>query len=69
MTFDDLTSFFNENIKGQDYNVMVIGNRNDLDFEALGKLGEVKELDVDYLFNYETKEEEQLEEQLEEVQM
>ncbi len=62
MTFDDLTSFFNENIKGQDYNVMVIGNRNDLDFEALGKLGEVKELDVDYLFNYETKEEEQLEE-------
>lgn len=62
MTFDDLTSFFDENIKGQDYNVMVIGNRNDLDFEALGKLGEVKELDVDYLFNYETKEEEQLEE-------
>lgn len=62
MTFDDLTTFFNENIKGQDYNVMVIGNRNDLDFEALGKLGEVRELDVDYLFNYETKEEDQLEE-------
>jgi len=60
MTFDDLKTFFNENIKGQDYNVAVIGNKKDLDFEALGKLGTVKELDVDYLFNYEKKEEESL---------
>lgn len=62
MTFDDLKTFFNENIKGQDYNVAVMGNKKDLDFEALGKLGTVKELDIDYIFNYEKKEEESLEE-------
>jgi predicted Zn-dependent peptidase len=62
MTFDDLRTFFDENIKGQDYNVAVIGNRKDLDFDALGKLGRVKELDIDYLFNYEKKEKESIKE-------
>ncbi|AFU68126.1 zinc-dependent peptidase, peptidase M16 superfamily [Psychroflexus torquis ATCC 700755] len=62
MTFDDLKTFFDENIKGQDYNVAVIGNRKDLDFDALGKLGRVKELDIDYLFNYEKKEKESIKE-------
>jgi zinc protease len=60
MTFDDLRVFFDENIKGQDYNVAVIGNKKDLDFDALGKLGMVKELDIDYLFNYEKKEKESI---------
>jgi hypothetical protein len=45
--------FFNNNIKGQDYNVMVIGNKEDVDMQSLSKLGEVEELDIDYLFNYE----------------
>jgi zinc protease len=62
MTFDDLRTFFDENIKGQGYNVAVIGNRKDLDFDALGKLGTVKELDIDYLFNYEKKEKEMIKE-------
>lgn len=53
MTLEDLKTFFDENISGKEYNVMVIGNKKDIDFEALGKLGEVQELDVDYLFNYE----------------
>ncbi|MEL4308425.1 M16 family metallopeptidase [Joostella sp. CR20] len=53
MTFEDLQSFFNENIKGESYDVMVVGNKNDVDMEALKKLGELKEMDVDYLFNYE----------------
>jgi predicted Zn-dependent peptidase len=56
MTFDDLRVFFDENIKGQNYNVAVIGNKKELDFDALSKLGKVEELDVDYLFNYEEKE-------------
>jgi len=30
----------------------IIGNRKDIDFKELSKIGEVKELDVDYLFNY-----------------
>ena len=53
MTMADLRNFFNENIKGEHYNVMVIGNKKDLDFEALRKLGKVQEMDIDYLFNYE----------------
>ncbi|MBT8268884.1 MAG: insulinase family protein, partial [Bacteroidia bacterium] len=53
MTMEDLKSFFNENIRGENYNVMVIGNKNDVDMEALGKLGVIQEMDIDYLFNYE----------------
>ncbi|OIQ27519.1 MAG: peptidase M16 [Bacteroidetes bacterium MedPE-SWsnd-G2] len=57
MTIQDLHTFFNENIKGENYNVMVIGNKKDIDFKALEKLGKVQEMDVDYLFNYEKPEE------------
>ena len=52
MTIEDLKEFFNRNIKGESYNVMVIGNKDDLDVKSLQKLGKIKELDVDYLFNY-----------------
>ncbi len=51
MTLADLKTFFDENIRGGNYSVMVIGNRNDVDFNALAKLGQVNELDLDYLFN------------------
>ena len=54
MTLTDLKTFFDENIKGETYDVMVIGNKNDVDIESLSKLGVIKEIDVDYLFNYET---------------
>ncbi len=52
MTIQDLKSFFNKNIKGGKYDVMVIGNKKDIDPKALQELGKVKELDLDYLFNY-----------------
>ncbi len=55
MSLSDLKTFFDENIKGENYNVLVIGNKKDVDMKALSKLGEVKEMDVDYLFNYEKK--------------
>ena len=54
MTLADLSNFFNENIKNGEYDVMVVGNKEDVDVNALSKLGKVQELDVDYLFNYET---------------
>lgn len=57
MTIGDLKAFFDENIKGENYNVMVIGNKNDIDMEALSKLGVIQEMDIDYLFNYEKAEE------------
>jgi len=56
MTLADLREFFNKNIEGEDYNVMVIGNKKDVDLKALNKLGKVQEMDVDYLFNYEKQE-------------
>ncbi|MCL7754049.1 M16 family metallopeptidase [Polaribacter sp. Z022] len=57
MTMKDLKEFFNKNIKGESYNVMVIGNKKDLDVKSLQKLGKIKELDIDYLFNYVDKKE------------
>ena len=56
ITLDDLSNFFNENIKGTDYTTLVIGNKKDLKVDALKKLGKITELDVDYLFNYKTTE-------------
>ncbi|WP_196892671.1 M16 family metallopeptidase [Aureivirga marina] len=53
LTMKDLVDFFNENIKGKKYTTMVIGNKKDLDMNALSKLGKVKEMDIDELFNYE----------------
>ncbi|WP_298506520.1 M16 family metallopeptidase [uncultured Maribacter sp.] len=53
MKLSDLKTFFNSNIKGENYNVMVIGNKKDIDFKALKKLGKVQEMNIDELFNYE----------------
>ena len=53
MTMEDLRNFFNANVKGEKYNVMVIGNKKDIDLKALKKLGEVQEMEIDFLFNYE----------------
>tara|TARA_R110002072_G_scaffold48716_11_gene133205 strand:+ start:2616 stop:5555 length:2940 start_codon:yes stop_codon:yes gene_type:complete len=52
MTMEDLKAFFNENIKDGNYTVMVIGNKKDVDFNALKKMGQVEEIDLDYLFNF-----------------
>ncbi len=53
MTLKDLSAFFEENVKGGSYDMMVLGNKKDVDVKALSRLGVVKELEVDYLFNYE----------------
>ncbi len=53
MTLSDLKEFFDSNIKGETYDIMVIGNKKDVNMEALSKLGVIKEMDIDYLFNYE----------------
>ena len=52
MTMKDLVGFFADNIKGSEYTSLVIGNKKDVDMKSLEKLGEVTELDIDYLFNY-----------------
>jgi len=52
MTLPDMREFFENSIQGNDYTALVIANKKDIDVKALSKLGEVKELEIDYLFNY-----------------
>ena len=52
MTIQDMSSFFDQNVKGGEYTALVIGKKSDLDLSALKKMGDVKEMDIDYLFNY-----------------
>ena len=52
MTYEDMQNFFDNNVKGQNYSISIIGNKNDLDMKSLEKLGSIQEMDVDYLFNY-----------------
>ncbi len=52
MTMEDLQNFFADNVKGSSYSAVVVGNKNDVNFEALQKLGKVQEMEVDYLFNF-----------------
>lgn len=51
MKFSELKNFFEKHIKGKDFNYIVIGNENEIDFDALSKLGEVHVVDAEYLFN------------------
>ena len=53
MSLTNLKTFFNENIKDEKYDIMVIANKKDINMNALSKLGKVQEMDIDYLFNYE----------------
>ncbi|MDH1883542.1 MULTISPECIES: M16 family metallopeptidase [Empedobacter] len=52
LTLDQLNDFFNKHIKGQKYNVGLIGNKTNLDWPSVEKLGQVKELTLEDLFNY-----------------
>jgi len=56
ITMKDLATFFVNNIKEKQYTSLVIGNKDDMQMDELSKLGEFKELDVNYLFNYQLEE-------------
>src|SRR5690606_4434430 len=47
MTMNDLESFFTQHIKGKKANIGLIGKKENLDWEAVQKLGEVKELTLE----------------------
>ncbi|MBI9037797.1 MAG: insulinase family protein [Bacteroidales bacterium] len=49
---DTFSSFFDEYIKDKSYSFMVLGNRDDVDMKILKKLGTVKELTLEEIFNY-----------------
>lgn len=52
LTLNDLTDFFNKHIKGRLFNVGLIGKKENLDWDAVQKMGEVKELTLEELFGY-----------------
>jgi predicted Zn-dependent peptidase len=52
MTFNDVKQFFDTHIKGKNYVYLVVGNKSDLDLNALAKLGEVSEIKLDELYGY-----------------
>lgn len=52
MTLNDLEAFFNKHIKGKKFNIGLIGNKDNLDWEAVQALGETQELDLKELFGY-----------------
>lgn len=51
MTLADLTKFFNEVVKGNNYTFLLIGNEKDMPIQKLKTYGKVQKMDVDYLFN------------------
>lgn len=50
--FEDLQTFFDENIKNKSYVYSVIGNKSMVDMDALKKLGPVKTLTLEEIFGY-----------------
>ena len=52
MSITDLVDFFNKHIKGKAYNVGLIGKKDNLDWEAVKKIGPIKELTLEDLFGY-----------------
>ncbi|QOI98379.1 MAG: insulinase family protein [Flammeovirgaceae bacterium] len=52
LTLSDLLKFHAENIKNKKYNLVLIGNREKINFKDLARYGEVKEVSLDELFGY-----------------
>lgn len=47
-----LSQFYNETIQPIDFNIALLGNRENLDIESLSKLGEVQELSLEEIFGF-----------------
>jgi len=52
LTLDATNEFFNREVKTKNYNTAVIGKKENLDFEALKKLGQIEEVTLEEIFNY-----------------
>lgn len=52
MNITDVHKFFDEHVKGKKYTYLVIGKKEDLNMDALKKLGPVEEVDLKTLYGY-----------------
>jgi hypothetical protein len=48
----DLTNFHNDHMSGNDYTILVLGNKDELNIEALKEYGDVKFLSLEDVFGY-----------------
>lgn len=51
-TMDDIQGFHNEYISGNEYTILVLGSKEELDINALAEYGEVKFLTLEDVFGY-----------------
>jgi predicted Zn-dependent peptidase len=49
---EQFSAFFDEYIKSNNYTFLILGNKKQVDMNALGELGTVKELTLEEVFNY-----------------
>ncbi|HYF32821.1 MAG TPA: insulinase family protein [Chitinophagaceae bacterium] len=52
MSFEDVKQFFAQHIASSDIVIVVVGDKKDIDMSELKKYGQVREMEIDYLFNY-----------------
>lgn len=52
LTLKDLTDFYNQKVKPVEFNVAIIGKRENLDMQAVEKMGSFEELSLEEVFGY-----------------
>jgi predicted Zn-dependent peptidase len=55
-TLDDITKFQESYVKGKNFNVVLIGHKDKIDFKSLQRYGRVRQLTLDEIFGYEKEE-------------
>jgi len=52
VNMDEFSKFFDEHVKDKNYTFLIIGDKEKVDMNVLKKLGTVKELTLEEIFNY-----------------
>ncbi len=52
MTIQDVKNFFDQHVKNKHYTILIIGDKNRIDFDFLKKKGTVQELSLEEVFGY-----------------
>ena len=52
LTLQDIVKFEKENIANKPYRYVILGDENELDMEAIGKMGTIKRLSTEEIFGY-----------------
>jgi predicted Zn-dependent peptidase len=53
VTMDDITKFQETYVKGKNFNVVLIGSKDKIDFKSLKRYGAIRQLTLDEIFGYE----------------